>query len=649
MLPHSFDPFARLTVARFHGVLAGSVPAIALLTIVCSLVTVPFAGCAPDIARSEQPIVGGTRGGDPAVLWIYDLRTGGMCTGSLIAPRVVLTAKHCVQPSGASAPSPPSSFVIGTGDVAGRGATYRALSVYATPGVWTEGGRTGLSGAIVGVDVAVVVLASEVVGVTPLPILRTAPMGIVGRAFTAVGYGQIPSGSAGVKYTVTGRIQGMDRNLIYVGAVTCQGDSGGPMILDSGEIVGVVSFGTGSCGSGYGAYNRIDLFMDMIQRALDEGGTCVPTGDEVCDGRDNDCDEQIDETCTPLGEPCERNEECVGQQCLDTVAGRLCATECDARNPSVGCEEGFYCAAAPGACSGACVPMRRGLGNAPVGTPCNDDLECASLFCTDPGDGQRRCLERCQGDSAGCLAGEVCATVLGACGACVDAAIVRGGRNRGEPCTEDAQCTSGLCLEDPYPGRPARRYCSLRCGTDAECGERFHCRGPEDGEGVCIAGRRGDVGDPCVDNDDCLDGRFCAVGRGTRWCTTLCDAATPCRDGFECVAVGELSVCAPAQRIAGDSCTSNDECISGVCALGAGPDGSGTCTRVCSPSTPCPTGLECRRVSDGTAAVCVWPPERPGTSSGGCRAGGRPSSFGVLCGLTALAGRFMRRRRGGRG
>ena len=99
----------------------------------CSLTRASFAagllgsmvllGCnaeAPDAVGSRTDwIVDGVRDDTPSVVWLYNRTSGGLCTGTIIAPRVVLTAKHCVQEQGASGPSPAAGFIVGVGSRAG--------------------------------------------------------------------------------------------------------------------------------------------------------------------------------------------------------------------------------------------------------------------------------------------------------------------------------------------------------------------------------------------------------------------------------------------------------------------------------------------------------------------------------------------------
>ncbi len=586
--------------------------------VVLALLVVAAGGCLADpapepVAGRVEWIVDGTReSGEPQTVAVVNVR-GGLCTGSLIAPRVVLTAKHCVQQAGADEPDAPSYFRVRTGGNVWRpDSEYSVQQVRTTPGRYTSGGAGGLGGALVGVDVALLTLERGITAFAPYPIRRESPSDLVGEEAIVIGYGQTPSGDTGNKYKGSTVVRSVMGGVIYTGASTCQGDSGGPIIdAATGEVFGITSFGTGGCGSGYAGFNRIDTFLDLIDEAIRDSGTCVNDGEERCDGYDNDCNDEVDETCFDLGEACELGDECKGNYCTDTEAGRICTVECDPLRPSLTCPPGLYCARTEG-CDGLCLPLpddRLMLGN---DADCTRSADCVSLFCADPGDGRQRCLTPCRGDAGMCLAGEACAATAGACNGCVPAEIVIGSRSLGEPCRTGDECGSGSCIEDG-----GARYCTRECADDGGCPDGFHCR-----DAACIRGDREGVGSGCLENADCLDdpedsrdGICASRGEDTRWCTSFCDPDDPaaCPEDFSCVTVGEgVAVCAPDRRLVGESCESAEDCISSLCA--DGPEGS-VCTVRCGSDAPCSPGFECRRTADGTDAVCLAP--RPEATSGG--------------------------------
>jgi MYXO-CTERM domain-containing protein len=594
---------------------------------VAALASVLAAGCAPspiDVSRTE--IVDGTReNGYQSVYFMYRL-DGAACTAALISPRVVLTARHCVASGSGAAPASYFRLYRGT-DTRTFDAEYRVSRVEIIPGSSSSIGDGRAQ------DVALLVLSAPSPD-TPYEISRDrSPGSLVGMDVTAIGFGQTPSGSSGVKLRTTARVQGYEGGLVFVDPAVCQGDSGGPLIAADGRIYGVASFiyspdgrSEPRCGTAPGAYNEIYRHVDWINGVVQSvGDGCFPQP-EVCDGLDNDCNDAVDETCQPLGSPCTRGDECIGGLCAATPAGSLCSQTCDPMRPSFGCPPSFYCTSMPGSCDGFCVPGV--LQSAPLGTDCDADTQCESGVCRDPGDGRRRCLDPCRGDRGDCLDGEVCVATDGACSVCISVYEFGSQRGLGEVCVEDSECRSNRCVVRNGIGE-----CSVMCSAGARCQDGFVCD-----EGFCVLARNQPVGGACLTTSDCARGALCAAQGERRWCTAVCSADLPCPSGFDCLDAGGTTICVPLGGLVGEDCRSDGECSTGMCR-------EGTCTTRCSAEERCGPGFFCNALDDGTRG-CFPPPEPPTPSPGGCAAAGQGGERGLALALLALGALLSRRRRG---
>jgi V8-like Glu-specific endopeptidase len=342
----------------------------------------------------------------PAVVALINRTTGGLCTGTLVSPWVVLTAKHCVQGPDTEELYPASDFIVGFGPaIDAFHELVEVLSTATTPGAWTITDVGGVAGALLNVDVGVVTLVRPV-NVEPIPMHRETITGIPGAELTVVGYGGRPGGGIGEKWRTTTTAMAQSGFVIVGTPAVCGGDSGGPVLNDVGEIIAVSSLGPSDCGAGQSAYNVFQPFLEMIDAAIDAGLPCDPFAMEA------------------------------------PPEGWYCARE--------GCGGGF---------------ARGEAGELGWAEPCGADTDCVTLHCVDPGDGARRCLGSCRAGQGECLDGEACAAPEGACGACVGAFQISA-RSLGETCDSDADCVSGECHREPL----GVRYCVRACGDGCPAG-----------------------------------------------------------------------------------------------------------------------------------------------------------------------------------
>jgi MYXO-CTERM domain-containing protein len=236
------------------------------------------AGCAQpleddgvEVGDTSQEIVGGVATTEhPAVAFLYsefsDRDDAQLCSGTLITPRVILTAAHCVEfPNGA-----PEQYLAYFGTNVTVETDTGAIDTIPIT-AYEFHPQWNIDNLEAGNDIGLVALQRPIQGVVPIDINREPLENHIGEDVQLVGWGRT-SGEGedfGVKREATTTLTAAEDLLIQYGSAaanTCQGDSGGPnfMVIDGVEVIaGITSYGNVGCND-YGVGTRVDKFINFI-------------------------------------------------------------------------------------------------------------------------------------------------------------------------------------------------------------------------------------------------------------------------------------------------------------------------------------------------------------------------------------------------
>jgi V8-like Glu-specific endopeptidase len=442
-----------------------------LLVAVSLLVAVAAPSCGrdqPQFTLARRPIINGqvdtTHQSVVALVYTSYGTTEQFCTGTVIAPRWVLTAAHCYRESGL----PPNQTKVFFGQTVGAGGTTIAVvNAYTHPQYYLASNGLPVN------DVCVVELGQD----SPAPAMpwQSTPLGnVIGQSMTFVGYGVTDAASQtgnGTRRAVDEVINDQDSTyIIYGGGTsgTCQGDSGGPAFTNTSPetVIGVTSAGDQSCVQ-QGYNTRVDTYADFIkqyvgntqpqpvtvgitqpQNGSTQGsnfGVSVTASSAAGVARvDLYLDGALQSSLNSAPYTFTLNNVAAGAHTIRavgtgtdggtgeaSVSVTVAAAPCSTQAP---CATGFQCV------NGQCIALTPGS----PGASCTLNTECVSGMCID-GASDGYCTEPCGSD-------QDCHNQA----ACLDVG--------GTSCTLNADCVSGVCAGGSCAGLCGPPYSATAAG-----------------------------------------------------------------------------------------------------------------------------------------------------------------------------------------